>query len=177
MDKKKKYTEQEGFKVPEDYFTSFEDKLFAGLEDASTDAKDGFKVPKAYFESLEDRILDSIDKENNEEEVKVIKLSSYKKYFYASIAVAAGLFLFFGTDLFTIEATVPQTTVAEVENEDIDSFIDEGLLTLSTYDISMLFEDVNLEDITVAPEEIEDNALIEYLSDKLEDYDELIIDN
>ena len=70
-----------GFKTPEKYFESFDDKLFDKLSEKAplpgTKAT-GFKVPDAYFDIIENEILQKID----DKDTPVIKLSSRKTLYY-----------------------------------------------------------------------------------------------
>ena len=59
--KDKKY--KSGFKVPENYFDNFDERLFKTIESETLPKETGFKVPDGYFDNLEDSLLQKLNTE------------------------------------------------------------------------------------------------------------------
>ncbi len=86
-----------GFKTPDHYFESFEDKLLERLDEKESIAgieTSGYAVPKNYFDSVEDHVFGKLNTENK----PVIHLQSRKMFYYlagiaASFVVLLSLFL------------------------------------------------------------------------------------
>lgn len=144
-----------GFKTPDNYFESFDDKLLSKLKDEDTlnsIESPGFKVPDYYFESFEDNILSQID---DKKEAKAISLFSWKKAAYIS-GVAASLVLMYNV-LFNASENITYESLKTASVEDF--IINEGL---STYEIASLLEDTDLEEVGY----IESN----FYEDNIEDF-------
>ncbi|WP_299364303.1 hypothetical protein [Winogradskyella sp.] len=146
-----------GFKTPEHYFASFEDKLFERLNDKASIGVDetGFKVPDGYFDKLDSEII----KELNAEDKPVIKLNTRRTLYYvAGIAASLVLMLaiFLNKDDDGISAEMVETYL---ENRDLDSYELAELLL----DADLLEEDFTL----IEPEYNEDN-LESYLLENLD---------
>ena len=78
-----------GFKTPDNYFQSFEDKFFERLNEKETIEginDSGFTIPEDYFESLDGKILNKI------KDKPVRKLHTRKVFYYVS-GIAASLLL------------------------------------------------------------------------------------
>lgn len=140
-----------GFKTPNDYFESFDEKIFSKLNTESqlnSIKETGFKVPDYYFESLNDKIL------NNNLENKVIQLLSRRNLVYIS-GIAAAILLLFNLSLFDNKPSFDN-----LENESVENYIfDEDI---SSYEIAALLGD----------EPIEENFIIEhnFNADNIEEY-------
>ena len=68
-----------GFKTPDNYFQSFEDKLFERLNEKETIEginDSGFTIPEDYFESLDGKILNKI------KDKPVVKLKKKKSILF-----------------------------------------------------------------------------------------------
>ena len=104
-----------GFKVPENYFDTLEDRLFTQAKlKASTDSS-GFTVPENYLDTLEDKILSQVSKQ--QEEPKVISLFNRKNLLYAS-SIAAAVTL-----LFTLSIQKTKPMLDGVDNETVESYL------------------------------------------------------
>ena len=80
-----------GFKTPENYFDSIEDKFFERLkfeENIEGVNDSGFTAPEGYFDTLEDKILSKL------EDKPIVKLNSRKTLYYIA-GIAASLLLLF----------------------------------------------------------------------------------
>lgn len=144
-----------GFKTPENYFESFEDKLFERIcesESIGGIQSTGFKVPKGYFNSVEDTVMHKL----NEGETRVVKLSSRKKLYYIA-GIAASLVLliaiFIGKGGSTEELSV-EMVETYFENSDLDS-----------YELAQLLADADIleEDFILIETEYNEENLESYL--------------
>lgn len=144
-----------GFKTPENYFESFEDKLFERIcesESIGGIQSTGFKVPKGYFNSVEDTVMHKL----NEGETRVVKLSSRKKLYYIA-GIAASLVLliaiFIGKGGSTEEISV-EMVETYFENSDLDS-----------YELAQLLADADIleEDFILIETEYNEENLESYL--------------
>ncbi|MDO1501003.1 hypothetical protein Q2T40_12755 [Winogradskyella maritima] len=147
MTKKKLNIHSHGFKTPEDYFESFDEKLFSKLSENSAlpeDLESGFKAPENYFENLEDTIFAKLD------EPKVVPLMQRKKW-YAVASMAAVVLI--SAALFFQNGTNEDLTVEMVENyfvsQELDSYELAELLSETNY--------IDTEDTFINTEFTEDN--------------------
>lgn len=169
MKKEDSHKKAGGFHVPKDYFEDFEDNLFGKIAEKSLPESDGYSVPKDYFEDFEARLFRKL---HPEKETKVIKLPTYKKVYYTLGSVAAALVLFIAVKNLISEPVVDTPSIVEIE-----AYIDDGYMTLDSYDIAEVFND-EIAAIENMPEyDIDDENLLNYLDENLEDYNDLIIEN
>lgn len=156
-----------GFKTPKGYFEGFTDDLLNKMskEASSLPYKDGFKVPEGYFDNLNKEVLEKI----TEKESKVISLKSYRKYFYAAASVAAILLLVFSVQW----RNESSFTFDDLARTDIEIYLEENELGLSSYELAevLLTEELEVNDILNS--ELDDENIIDYLEDNIDDIDEL----
>lgn len=167
---RKKYSQKSGFKIPEDYFRNFEEKIMRQLESEESVElpvrKSGFKTPSGYFENIEDNILSRVEPGKP----KVIRLLRKEYLFYAA-AVAAIFVLFLG-NFFNNGINDPigwdDVEVSAMENY-INEGYDMGYIDLNTSDYSdFMFQGnqlVNDEDFNYMNSE----AVFEYIDENIED--------
>ncbi len=170
MKKENSHKKAGGFHVPKDYFEDFEDNLFGKIAEKSLPESDGYRIPKDYFEDFEARLFQKL---HPEKETKVIKLATYKKVYYTLGSVAAALVLFIAVkNLVSSPVIINGPSVVEIE-----AYIDNGYMILDSYDIAEVFND-EIATIETMPEyNIDDENLLDYLDENLEDYNDLIIEN
>ncbi len=165
---------KDGFTTPEGYFDKLEDKIVGSLKDGDVMPKThGMAVPEGYFENFEERLFDRI--EQNDKEVKVIKLSTYRKYVYTAISVAAALVLFF-----TVFYKPEGNTIDSLPTAYIDELIDDGMITMDSYEIAEVFEDQEINISDLMEDTYDYDNMIEYISnnvDDLDQYEDLILEN
>ncbi|WP_297695606.1 hypothetical protein [uncultured Eudoraea sp.] len=164
MGKKRKNS---GFKAPKGYFEGFTDDLLDKMskETSSLPKEDGFAVPESYFDNLNKKILDKV----SEKESKVIRLKPYRKYFYVAASVAAILIL-----VLSIQRSGKSSfTFDDLARTDIENYLEENELGLSTYELAevLLIEELEVNDILNS--ELDDENIIDYLEDNIDDIDEL----
>ncbi|RKN81628.1 hypothetical protein [Ulvibacterium marinum] len=164
----KKYKKQD-FKTPEGYFDSFTDKMKQKLsgEEIHLPVKDGFRVPENYFENLNEKIVQKID----EKDTKVIKLRRYMKFYYAAASVAAILVLVFG-----LRSNQDEFTFEDLANSDLETFLENNDIGLSSYEIAEVISVEELEINDILENQINDENIMEYLDDTVDDVDELNIE-
>jgi hypothetical protein len=148
-----------GFKAPDDYFESFEERLFNKLKETELPKKHGFDVPDGYFENLEERILQNVAQEKT---VKVIRLFKRKTFIYAiSVAACAAL-------VFSIY-TGNTGKVEPLRIADIEAYIDGDAMDLDSYDIAQLLSEYEIDNLTLENEIFSQESLEDYLLDHLDD--------
>ncbi len=157
-----------GFKVPKNYFESFEDNLFQKL--ALNSEKDvanatGFKIPEAYFQNV-DNYLINIAKSS--QPVKVIKLLTFKNLAYTA-SIAAAVILMFSL----IFNTQKKLDFESIELATLHYYIETADFT--TNDIASLLSDDELSSELIMQGTISDQAIETYLMNTA-NLQDLIID-
>lgn len=164
------YNDKSGFKVPDNYFENFEEKMMRSigekpaLENIPFQTNSGFKVPEFYFEDLENKIISKA--EGEKKNGKLISLFTNTKLYYvaAIAAVFAGVIssVFFNpvNENFTIDG---------LELSAIEQYIDEGYIDFNYNEISafMAEEDYSFDDFNTSG--LSDEQVFEYLSENIED--------
>ncbi len=156
-----------GFKTPDNYFDTVEDKLMDAIqqENSLNQVKNtGFKTPSDYFDTLEDVILNKIEKKNTP---KIIALFTKRNILYAS-SIAAAVLLLFNLSIFDKEVTFDSIDLQAVENYIIDEGID-------SYELAALFSEDDFSEADFMEQNITAETLENYLLDNL-DIEEIIIE-
>ncbi len=153
-----------GFKVPKDYFDSFEDNFLNDLKLKEITTDSGFKVPDNYFDSLEDKITSAV---NQEKEIKVVKLVTWRKAAYAT-AIAASLVLMFNI-YFNQKSPV---TIDTIETASIENYILNE--ELETTEIASLFNEEDLSDVQLIHDGFSSESIENYIFDNVEIEDIII---
>ncbi|RIA10137.1 hypothetical protein OE09_1990 [Flavobacteriaceae bacterium MAR_2010_72] len=167
MDMKKKdlhTIKSSGFKMPENYLESFDERILKTLETPTSISKvkeTGFKVPKNYFEALDDQLIPKLA---TKDQTKVISLISWKKALYSS-AIAASIVLMVALfNTYNDQPTFGDLEISNIEdyisdedfsNEDFASLFSEDNLTLNAFMDSNL-EDSNIEEYLLNNSSLED---------------------
>mgnify|MGYP001822783286 CR=1 FL=1 len=156
-----------GFKTPKGYFEGFADDLLDKMskETSSLPKEDGFTVPEDYFDNLNKKILEKVA----EKESKVIRLKPYRKYFYVAASVAAILILVLSIQ----QKGESNFTFDDLARTDIENYLEENELGLSSYELAevLLIEELEVNDIL--GNDLDDENIIDYLEDNIDDIDEL----
>lgn len=170
MKKKPLHKKDPGFKTPEGYFEGLEAAIFEKLSlKKALPEKEGFTVPETYFDTLEDRLQQKLYPAKT---AKVIPLARSRKVYYAISAVAAALALFFALkNVFPAPMSMNSVALTEVER-----YLDNGYLTWNEYDLAEVFEEEDFADITLTTK-IDEEALIDYLSENVDSYQHLSLEN
>ncbi|GAA4322098.1 hypothetical protein GCM10023115_50010 [Pontixanthobacter gangjinensis] len=164
-----KYQSKPGFKVPDDYFSSLEDKLMRRIDAENKadlpDMGSGFTVPEGYFDTLEEQILSKTNRPS-----KVVSLFK-KEYLYYAAAIAAIFVLMLGN---FFQAEQPQNLGwDDVEITEIEDYFDED------YNMSYMewntteYSDLMFDDARLIYEEdfnnVDSEAVFDYLDENIED--------
>jgi len=147
----KDFPKETGYILPEKYFETVDDRIFTKVNSIKSN-KNQADVPKNYFNSIEDIVFEKIAKEK---EPKVIQLKSRLITVLASLAVAASLLLLFKLNTIETEDSINFDNVSEFE-----VWIEDGSISLDSYQISEVYNDVNFEDEF----DTEDIELIDYIN-------------
>jgi ribosomal protein S17E len=148
-----------GFKVPNEYFEKLED-TFIVRKNLNAMKGAGFKTPDSYFENVEKSVFLKRKKK------KAIPLSRRISYKNAFLAIAASVLLFFSISEFNHN----KNSISAIADTEIDSWIEEGLVSFNTYEIEEMFTDADLNLLAEESDEISD-----YL--KYTDIEALLIEN
>ncbi|WP_420602160.1 hypothetical protein [Flagellimonas sp.] len=165
---------ENNFKTPEGYFDNFHDRLMdkinqeeTGQESSIIPKSDGFTAPDGYFDQLPKKVLSKLD-----QEPKVVQLNPYKKFYYSAAAVAAVLLLYFGLNL----NSKPDIDFEDLAEAEINAYFDGTDFDFSPYELA---EVVDIEELTlddVLENQLEDENILQYLDENLEDLDDLNLD-
>ena len=147
-----------GFKAPDAYFESIEDRVVNRLnDDVNLDDKSdsGFKMPDNYIGSIEDKVFDTL---NEDKAVKVIPLFSRRNILYVS-GVAAAIMILFGIFL------NGPTGLDDLDVDVVETYLEQQYL--DTYDIASLLtdEDLSQEDFGIINDNLSEESLEDYLMD------------
>jgi len=129
---------KQGFKIPDNYFETFSTRLETKLDTDSilefVPSKTGFNLPNAYFTDFETRLYRKLQPK----ETPLYKLS-VNKYWVSGIA--AVFLLSIMLPIFFQAQEVKQTN--EAAKEYLEIHADE----LSTYEVGILLQDSEIEDL------------------------------
>lgn len=144
-----------GFKTPDNYFDSLEDKLFERIsEEKSIDGvKDtGYIVPEDYFDTVEDKVVGQLEAS----ETPVVKLNTRKTFYYIA-GIAASFMLLLA--IFMNRGDNPE----ELSIEMVETYFEES--DLDSYEIAQLLSDEDLleDDFTIIKTPYEEDNLESYL--------------
>jgi hypothetical protein len=155
------------FKVPTNYFDEFENHLLNKINEEVLPKNIGFKTPPGYFNKLDAKIK----RKNNSKskEGKLIPVVSKKNFIYAA-SLAAVVILVFSV----IKDTTRFYTLEEIEISNIENFINEGNIQLKQHEISILFTDEILNNMTSNQSRLSGNQLENYLLENINDLNALL---
>lgn len=168
---------ENSFNTPEGYFESFNNRLMDRIqkEEAKEDGSiipktDGFVVPNGYFDEVTPSVLSKI----NTKEPKVIPLKTHKRFYYAIAAAAAIFIVMFSL---TWESNPDPITFDDLANAEIEAYFENTDLEMTSYEIAEVvsLEAIELNDIL--DNELEDDIIMEYLDENLDDIEELNLED
>ena len=154
-----------GFKTPRSYFNNVENSIFEKVLESSK-KKTGFSVPENYFKDIENRVH---TKYENTKRPRVVDLFRNRYFRVLSISVAASLLLYLGITALSIQNNDYNYETLNVE--EIEMWMDDDLISLSSYEIADAFEGVDL----IAEDIYSDEDVIDYL--EYENLDNVILEN
>lgn len=164
-DKKLHSIKHPGFKTPEDYFDSLEQRLFSQAKLKGQLDSSGFAMPENYLNGLEDTILNKIAKE----EPKVISIFSKRTWIYASSIAAAVLLLF----TLSILQTKP-TSFETLDIETVENYILEENV-VDSYELAALMTEEELTESGFIDANFDENHIETFLLEHLE-VEDLLLD-
>lgn len=155
------------FKVPTNYFDEFENHLLNKINEEVLSKNIGFNTPTGYFNKLDIKIK----RKNNSKskEGKLIPVVSKKTFMYAA-SLAAIVILVFSV----LKYTTRVYTLEEIEISSIENFINEGNIQLKQHEISILFTDEILNNMTSYQSQLSGNQLENYLLENINDLNTLL---
>lgn len=155
MKNEKLHNKQNPFKVPENYFENFENRMLDKVKNNNTvtlPKHEGFSVPEDYFDNVTNTILaKTIDQPT--------KKNNHNIWYYAISSVAAIAIVAFSIISFSNN----KSTINSVASTELENYINNGYMPFSSYDIGEVFEE-ELDTVTVEID-IDDDSIIDYLSD------------
>ncbi len=126
-----------GFKIPENYFEEIENIIIAKNKDSGSINKTGFTIPKNYFSTVEEKFY------SNNRSSRVIPLRNYKTFKLIALSIAASLLLFFS--LYNFSPNSGKLSVDSIELAEIESWLENDLISFNTYEISEIFTEIDLD--------------------------------
>ena len=154
------------FKTPQNYFDSFEDKLMDKLstkESVMPKAR-GFTVPDNYFDTFNDKLTSKLNKETN-----VIPLYPIKKIMAIAASIAAIAIIFLGYNWNRTE----ELSISDLANTDIEAYFENNEFDLTSYEIAEVLPFTDTEFSNMLNSSIENENILDYLSDNTNDFEEL----
>ena len=165
----KRSKHEHGFKTPDDYFKSLEDRLDSLIDQESLPEDSGLKAPQGYFDELEDRIVARLNQSPApSEEGRVIPLHQNR---FIRIVVGAAAIVVLMILVLRPESD-PQDDFQNIDMAQIEDYVEEQMLW-DEYDLVPLMEDSELEELDT--QDLFDNDdLQEYLLENIDDTSLLI---
>ncbi len=156
------------YKIPENYFIDFQERLHVQIEFeeiVGTKKATGFTVPDGYFANFPEKVSQQI--KQTEQPTKVVSLFK-TKWLYAAASVAAIVLL-----VFILKPFDTTYTFDSIENDTIAEYLETNTVFLSAYDVGELLTDEELENISNTIE-LEDTEVLDYLETITDPYDLMI---
>ncbi len=154
-----------GFTAPEDYFDHVEESILLRLN-MKVNRSTGFNTPDNYFENIDHKILVNVNKKKPE---KIINLITNKYLKVLTYSIAASLLIFFSLKNLIIEDK--RFDIETIEISEIESWMDDELISFSSYEISETFDDIYL----TGEANYTQDEILDYLNE--ENIENLIIEN
>ena len=166
-----KISKNDGFKTPEGYFEGLTERILNKMEDESDNLpkSEGFQVPEGYFDSVNKEILSKLERP----EPKVVRLYPYKKLLYTAASIAAVLLIFIGLQWQGDQSV----NFGDIANMELAEYFEDNATGLSSYEIAEVFPIDDLEVSDILEEEWDEENIVEYLDDTIDDIDELNLNN
>ena len=162
-----KKSKKDGFKTPEGYFDGLAERTLDRLKKESDGLPEaeGFKVPDGYFDSLNDEIMAKV----RQPETKVIKLTPGRKFLYAAASVAALLLIVIGLQWQDTQGI----TFDDIASMELEVYFENNTQDMSTYELAELLQADELEITDILDDDWDEENIVEYLGDTIDDLDEL----
>lgn len=157
-----------GFSTPDNYFDNLEETVLQKLsieeDNSNTTKQTGFITPNDYFDNLEDDILNKLPTT----ETKVIKLFHKKQYLYVASIAAILILSFFILNPINSNSL----TFDDIEYAAFEEYLNTEDIDISALELADLYEVDSNELDNISFLNIEDENILDYLSDETtsEDY-------
>ena len=139
------------------------------MEELDVPKEDGFTVPEGYFDSVHKNVLEKI----GVKEPKIVQLHPYKKYYFAAASIAAIVFVFLGFNL----NTTTEATWNDLAHTEIESYFETNEFGLTSYEIAEELPVDELEISDILNSQFNEDNLIEYLDENIDDFEELNLED
>lgn len=161
--------------MPEGYFESFSDKLQGRIAEdmPGLPREAGFKVPNGYFDAFNDTLFQKL----RDKEVKVFGLQPFRKFYLAAAIIAL---LIIGALTFTLISGPKQAGELSFETlalADLEYYFETADMDFTNQEIIELLPMENLEVSDILEDEFDQENIIEYLDNSIEDFEELNLEN
>lgn len=157
----KKQQHKTGFKIPEGYFETLEDRVIAKIAETKFPKSAGFQTPEGYFENFEDGVLQDLLSVTARK--KVIKLNPRKYLGYAA-AIAASILV-----AFMIFSPTSNPSLETIQAAAIDGYIEDGNLNIDLYELTSYMDDADLSDLNFKNQQFSANILKNYLLETIDE--------
>lgn len=164
------YNQKQNFKVPEGYFETLEARVMETVH--SSQKKElkhkkqeyGFKIPENYFENFESQLAKKLEKEQKTS--KIISLLNKESFYY--VAGIAAVFVAIVTTTFFQPTQTGVTSFKTLESFALENYIDESL-KYSTFDVLEMFEEEEFSKTSPPEPNFDQEAILEYLNENIEE--------
>ena len=160
-----KISKEDGFKTPDGSFEGLTGKIMDRMEkqDSELPGTEGFQVPDGYFDKLSDEIL------SKQKEPKVIRLYPYKKWLYTAASIAAVVLIVIGLQWQGDQ----NLSFNDIANMELEAYFEDNAPAMSSYELAEVLELEELEVSDILEEDWNEENIVDYLDDTIEDLDEL----
>ncbi len=160
-----KISKEDGFKTPDGYFEGLAGRIMDRMEEQASElpTEEGFQVPDGYFDKVGEKIL------SKQEETRVVRLYPYKKWLYTAASIAAVILIVIG-----IQWQGEQNlTFNDIANIELEAYFDDYTPGMSSYELAEVLELEELEVSDILEEDWNEENIVDYLDETIEDLDEL----
>lgn len=172
--KEDKLNKKKTFGVPENYFDNFQDRLFEKIDELEEtpilnslkEKGDGFNIPNEYFKTVYENI-----EEKTLKTPKVKRLAIANKWIYIGGIAASFLAFLIAYSVITSDTINDK---GQIVYDDLQEYLDTDLLSYNSYDLAELLQLETDELNQINSVQFKDEAVIEYLSDQTDTYEDLL---
>lgn len=174
----KKTNRKSGFRAPEGYFDTLEDRIMQAVSlNRKLPEKDGFSLPDGYLEQMEDRVLSTVGGKSGDKGFsrprRKTPVYTLRDIGYAIATAAAAIVILstvFQVDFFPARSEKAYS-ITNIPQEDIEFYINNNMLPLYTEDVTELLNTADLD--TISFSSLNDDDVISYLEENLTDYSDI----
>lgn len=146
-----------GFSVPENYFDSVENAVFAKISESSFPKETGFSVPNNYFETVDKALYKSLNIVHKEPKVISLRTRMLK---YIPTAAAASILLFVGLNYMTLSDSI---SFESISSDEVENWINNNYLNQNPNNFRDQFVDADFtenalldDNLTITDQDIMD---------------------